>query len=168
MSSSTTAIDASRDRLAALRAGYLDDPRIHLRHASEPEPPAVTRSRAFGEAWAALSVGLLIAVLAVIVWFRILPPPLAIVVLLGSYLAIESFFDRNVMELVLRITVVLAILSALVLAVALSARAVPRRAARARAAARHRQPRGSPSPPPLTGAARVDAGTSSGRTTTIL
>ncbi len=56
--------------------------------------------------------------LAVIVWFRILPPPLAIVVLLGSYLAIESFFDRNIMELVLRITVVLAILSALVLAVA--------------------------------------------------
>ena len=41
-----------------------------------------------------------------------------IVVLLGSYLAIESFFDRNIMELVLRITVVLAILSALVLAVA--------------------------------------------------
>jgi hypothetical protein len=113
-----TAIDASRDRLAALRAGHLDDPRIHLRHASEPEPPAATRSRAFGEAWAALSVGLLIAVLAVIVWFRILPPPLAIVVLLGSYLAIESFFDRNIMELVLRITVVLAILSALVLAVA--------------------------------------------------
>ena len=38
--------------------------------------------------------------------------------LLGSYLAIESFFDRNIMELVLRITVVLAILSALILAVA--------------------------------------------------
>ena len=65
---------------------------------SEPEPPAVTRRRAFGEAWAALSVGLLIAALAVIVWFRILPPPLAIVVLLGSYLAIESFFDRNVVR----------------------------------------------------------------------
>ena len=63
------------DRLAALRAGQLDDPRLHLHHASEPEPPAVTRSRAFGEAWAALSVGLLIAALAVIVWFRILPPP---------------------------------------------------------------------------------------------
>ena len=113
-----TAISASRDRLASLQAGYRDDPRIHLHHASEPEPPSVTRSRAFGEAWAALSVGILIAALAVIVWFRILPPPIAIVVLLGSYLAIESFFDRNIMELVLRITVVLAILSALVLAVA--------------------------------------------------
>jgi len=111
-----TAIAAGRTRLTSLQAGVLDDPRIHLHHASEPEPPAVTRSRAFGEAWAALSVGLLIAALAVIVWFRILPPPVAIVVLFGSYLAIESFFDRNIVELVLKITVVLAMVSALILA----------------------------------------------------
>jgi hypothetical protein len=113
-----TVIAASHTRLANLQAGVLDDPRIHLHHASEPEPPAVTRSRAFGEAWAALSVGLLIAALAVIVWFKILPAPMAIVVLFGSYLAIESFFDRNVVELVLKITVVLALLSTLILAVA--------------------------------------------------
>ena len=111
-----TAIAASRDRLTALQAGYRDDPRLHLHHASEPEPPSVARRRAFGEAWAALSVGLLIAALAIIVWFRILSPPVAIVVLIGSYLAIESFFDRNVLELVLKITVVLAMLSALILA----------------------------------------------------
>jgi hypothetical protein len=112
-----TAIAASRDRLAALRAGHRDDPRLHLHHASEPEPPSVARRRAFGEAWAALSVGLLIAALAIIVWLRILPPPLAIVVLIGSYLAIESFFDRNVLELVLKITVLLAMISALILAI---------------------------------------------------
>ena len=112
-----TAIAAGHDRLAALRAGYRDDPRLHLHHASEPEPPSVARRRAFGEAWAALSVGLLIAALAIIVWFRILPPGLAIVVLIGSYLAVESFFDRNVLELVLRITVVLAMISALILAI---------------------------------------------------
>lgn len=110
-------IESGRERLAFLQAGKLDDPRTHLRHAAEPEPPAVARRRAFGEAWAALSVGLLIAALAVIVWFKILPAPLAIVVLLGSYLAIESFFDRNVVELVLKITVILAILSTLILAV---------------------------------------------------
>jgi hypothetical protein len=112
-----TAIAAGQDRLGALRAGKLDDPRLHLHHASEPEPPAVTRRRAYGEAWAAVSVGLLVAVLAFIVWFRILPPVTAIIVLFGSYLAIESFFDRNVMELVLRITMVLAIISAVILAV---------------------------------------------------
>ena len=110
-------IDSGRERLAFLQAGQLDDPRIHLHHAAEPEPPSVAQRRAFGEAWAALSVGLLIAALAVIVWFKILPAPLAIIVLLGSYLAIESFFDRNVVELVLKITVVLAILSSLILAI---------------------------------------------------
>jgi hypothetical protein len=82
-----------------------------------PEPPSVAERRAFGEAWAALSVGLLIAALAVIVWFRILPAPLAIVVLLASYLAIQSFFDKQIVELMLKITVVLAIVSALILAV---------------------------------------------------
>ena len=112
-----TAIEAGHDRLADLRAGHLDDPRLHLRHASEPEPPTVARGRAHREAWAAVSVGLLVAALAVVVWFRILPPPLAIVVLFGSYLGIEAFFNRGVMELVLRITVLLAIVSTIILAV---------------------------------------------------
>ena len=61
-----------RERVTALRAGLLDDPRAHLHHAAEPEPPAVAKRRAPGEAWAALSVGLLVAALAVVVWFRIL------------------------------------------------------------------------------------------------
>jgi len=111
----SAAIAAGNHRLAQLEAGQLDDPRGHLRHAAEPQPPADARRRAYGEAWAALSVGLLIVALAVIVWFRILPPVTAIVVLLASYIAIESFFDRNVGELLLRITVVLAIISSIIL-----------------------------------------------------
>ena len=82
-----------------------------------PEPPVVSQRRAFGETWAALSVGLLIAALAVIVWFRILPPFLAIVVLVGAYLAIEAFFSRRVQGMVLKISMALAIVTALVLAV---------------------------------------------------
>jgi hypothetical protein len=106
---------AGRERVARLQAGHLDDPRIHLRHAAEPEPPAVARRRAYGEAWAALSVGFLIVALALVVWFRILPPVTAIVVLVGAYVAIESFFDRNVGELLLRVTVFLAIISSIIL-----------------------------------------------------
>jgi hypothetical protein len=111
----TAAMAAGRERIGRLEAGHLDDPRIHLRHAAEPEPPSVARRRAYGEAWAALSVGVLIVALAVVVWFRILPPVTAIVVLLGSYIAIESFFDRNVGELLLRVTVFLAIISSIIL-----------------------------------------------------
>ena len=61
------AIAAARRRVTELEAGRMEDPRAHLRHASEPEPPIVAARRAYGETWAALSVGLLIAALAVIV-----------------------------------------------------------------------------------------------------
>jgi len=114
----TTAIEAGRRRAEDLRAGVLDDPRAHLRHAAEPEPQVETHRRALAETWAALSVGLLVVALAVILWFRILPPVLVIVVLFGSYLAIESFFRRDVRILLLRISLALAMLSALILAIA--------------------------------------------------
>ena len=113
----TRVITEARARLDALRAGVLDDPRAHLHHASEPEAPSESRRRAYGEAWAALSVGLLIVLLAVVVWLRILPPIVAIPVIFGGYLAIESFFDRSVGTLLLRIAMFLAIVSAIILAV---------------------------------------------------
>jgi hypothetical protein len=112
-----TAIEASRDRLRDLRAGHLDDPRAHLLHAAVPEPPTVAYRRALAEAWAALSVGLLIAALAAIVWLHILPPVTAIVVLLGSYLVIEAFFRKDMRILVLRVALLLAIVSVAILLV---------------------------------------------------
>jgi hypothetical protein len=113
----TRVIAAGNARLASIRAGVTDDPRGHLHHASEPEPPSHVRRRALGEAWAALSVGLLIALLAVVVWLRILPAVVAIPVVLGGYLAIEAFFDRSIGILLLRIAMFLAIISAIILAV---------------------------------------------------
>lgn len=109
------AIEAGRRRVTDLMAGHLDDPRGHLRHAAEPEPPVVAHRRQLAETWAALSVGILIAALALTLWFRLLPPPLAIVVLLGSYLVIESFFRRDVRILVLRVSMLLAIVSIAIL-----------------------------------------------------
>ena len=108
-------IEAGKRRLADLRAGHLDDPRAHLRHAAVPEPPVVARRRQLAETWAALSVGILIAALAVTLWFQILPPGMAVLVLLGSYLVIESFFNRDVRILVLRISMVLAFISVAIL-----------------------------------------------------
>jgi hypothetical protein len=111
------AIAAAERRVVELQAGRMEDPRAHLRHASEPEPPAARARRAHGETWAALSVGLLVVALAVIVWFKLLPPILAVVVLFGTYLAIEAFFSRAVAGLVLRISVALALITAIILAV---------------------------------------------------
>jgi hypothetical protein len=111
------AIQAGEREMAALQAGELGDPRVHLHHAAEPQPPVETKGRALAEAWAALSVGLLIAGLAIIVWLRILPPVLAVVVLFGSYLAIEAFLGNRTQVLVLRVTLVLAFVSAAILVV---------------------------------------------------
>ena len=97
-----------------MRAGVMDDPRGHLHHASEPEAPSTTRRRALGEAWAALGVGLLIVLLAIVVWLRILPPIVAIPVVLGGYLAIEAFFDRSIGVLLLRIAMFLAVIAAII------------------------------------------------------
>jgi hypothetical protein len=112
-----TAIEAGGRRLEALRGGYLDDPRSHLRHASEPEPPAETQRRRLAEAWAALSVGLLVIALAVIVWFRVMSPVLAILVLFGAYLGIEAFFRRDIRTLVLRFSMALALITFVILGV---------------------------------------------------
>jgi hypothetical protein len=112
-----TAIDAGGRRLDALRAGRLDDPRSHLRHASEPEAPVEAHRRRLAEAWAALSVGLLVVALAVIVWFRVMPPVLAIVVLFGAYLGIEAFFRRDIRTLVLRFSMALALVTFVILGV---------------------------------------------------
>jgi len=111
----TGAIAAAERRVTDLRAGRLEDPRAHLHHASEPEARNEGRRRAHGETWAALSVGLLVAALAVIVWFRILPPVVAVIALFGAYLAIEAFFSRAVQGLVLRISVALGIVTAIIL-----------------------------------------------------
>ncbi len=105
----------TRSYLARFDEGYRGDPRTHLSHAAHPEPPSLTKSRVFAETWAALSVGVLVTALAVILWFHILPvgPTLALLVI--GYLSIESFAQRRVETLLLRITVILAGVSAILL-----------------------------------------------------
>ena len=81
-----------------------------------PEPPDTTNRRVFAETWAALSVGVLVLALAVILWFRLLPIAPTLLLLVIGYLAIESFAQRRVETLLLRITVVLAAIASILLA----------------------------------------------------
>ncbi len=97
-------------------AGHRGDPRAHLEHAASPEPPDRTQRRIFAETWAAVSVGVLVIALAAILWFQVLPVGTTVVLLVIGYLAIESFAQRRVETLLLRVTVILASISALLLA----------------------------------------------------
>jgi hypothetical protein len=110
------AIAAARGFLERYDAGWRGDPRAHLSHAAAPERPDATRRRVFAETWAALSVGVLVLALAVILWFRLLPIAPTIALLVVGYLAIESFAQRRVETLLLRITVGLASVAAILLA----------------------------------------------------
>jgi hypothetical protein len=110
------AVSASEDWLARYDQGWRGDPRAHLAHAAVPEAPSTGRGRGFAEGWAALSVGILVIALAVILWFHLLPVPLTLIVLVIGYLAIESFAQRRVETLLLQVTVLLAAVAALLLA----------------------------------------------------
>ena len=110
------AIAAARAFLVRYDAGYRGDPRSHLSHAAVPELPDTTNRRVFAETWAALSVGVLVLALAVILWFRLLPIAPTILLLVIGYLAIESFAQRRVETLLLRITVILAAIASILLA----------------------------------------------------
>jgi hypothetical protein len=107
---------AARAYLERSDAGDRGDPRAHLAHAAHPEPPAQTRQRVFAETWAALSVGVLVLALALILWFHILPVGPTVALLVTGYLAIESFAQRRVETLLLRVTVLLAMISTVLLA----------------------------------------------------
>jgi hypothetical protein len=110
------AIAAQQGFLVRYDAGYRGDPRSHLSHAAVPEAPDTTNRRVFAETWAALSVGVLVLALAVILWFRLLPIAPTLLVLVIGYLAIESFAQRRVETLLLRITVILAAIASILLA----------------------------------------------------
>ncbi len=110
------AVTAAEGWLERWDAGWRGDPRGHLSHAATPEPPDTTRRRVFAETWAALSVGVLVIALASILWFHLLPWGGALALLILGYLAIESFAQRQFELLLLRVTVALASVSAVLLA----------------------------------------------------
>ena len=110
------AVTASEAWLERWDSGWRGDPRGHLTRAAAPEPPDTTRRRVFAETWAALSVGVLVIALAGILWFHLLPWGGALVLLILGYLAIESFAQRQFELLLLRVTVALALVSAVLLA----------------------------------------------------
>jgi hypothetical protein len=110
------AVTASETWLERWDGGWRGDPRGHLTQAAVPEPPDTTRRRVFAETWAALSVGVLVIALAGILWFELLPWGGALALLILGYLAIESFAQRRFELLLLRVTVALAMVSAVLLA----------------------------------------------------
>ena len=104
--------------LARAQAGDQGDPRAHLRHDHRPQPPDVQRYGRLVEFWSAISAGVLLIVLVVSIYLDLLALWAAPFFAIGAYVAIEAAFRRRLVELLLRVTLALATIAALVLVIA--------------------------------------------------
>jgi hypothetical protein len=114
--STSDAVRAMHRELERIEAGDPGDPRAHLRQPHRPVPEADIRYGRLVEFWSALSVGLLLLSIAVLVWFSLVPWWGALLIAFAAYVVLEAAFRRRLMLLTLRIELGLAVVGAVILA----------------------------------------------------
>jgi hypothetical protein len=110
-----TRIEALSLHAARVEAGERCPPDAHLRHPHRPASSADMRLGRLAEGWAAVSVGLLMLSLVALVIMAQQYLALGIVVLIALVLAIESTFRRRLYLFITRLTIALAVASAVIL-----------------------------------------------------
>jgi len=110
------AIDLARRELAAAERGEMGDPRAHLRHDQRPQPEEVHRYGRIVELWSAVSAGALLIFIVSAIYLGIFGPVATVVVAVVGYIVIEAATRRRLIDTILRATLVLAVIGAIVLA----------------------------------------------------
>jgi hypothetical protein len=100
---------------AQLRAGQRTPARAHLHRAHYPASDARLRFNRFAEAWAAVSIGLMLISFVILVLFAQQYLVWGLVALVSLMVLVEAGFRRQLAQLVTTITVGLAIISGLIL-----------------------------------------------------
>jgi len=108
---------AAREELAKIRAGDWGDPRSHLSHEHHPIPAEETRYGIIIEVWSAISVSLLLIATVALIYLGILSVWVAILVVIAAYAFVEAAFQRRLTTMLLRLTLILAVIGAVVLGV---------------------------------------------------
>ena len=109
-----TAADIDAD-LRRVERGEPGDPRAHLRFVAHPEDPSLARRSRILDVWSAVGIATAIVLLGGLLivgvdwWWVGLP------VILAGYVAIEALVRRRFLILLLNVTVLLAIIAALIL-----------------------------------------------------
>lgn len=106
---------ACRDHLGRLKAGDLGDPQAHVQHKHAPEAPGEARRGRIAELWAAVSTGILLLLGVVLLATDITGPIVAVGLVIGTVLLVESILTGHLERLLLNVTIVLAVLASLVL-----------------------------------------------------
>ncbi len=109
-------IAATQSSLARIEAGDWGDPRGHIRNAHNPEPPAQKQWR-IAEYWGASSASLLLlAFIGLTVWDSS-RWWIWILAIAGAYIVIEAILHQRLTGLLPRITLVLAVVTAVLLVI---------------------------------------------------
>jgi len=107
--------EALDDHAARLRSGEKGSPRAHLSRAQKPVSELKLRASRLAEAWAAVSVGLTLVGLVLLVVYAREYLIFALVASIAVFLFIEAGFRGRLVNLVSSTTVGLAVVSALII-----------------------------------------------------
>jgi hypothetical protein len=113
-------IGAARQTLQQIEAGDFGDPRVHLHHDQRPQPDADRRYGRIVETWSAVSVSLLLLLLIGLLYTDVVPTWAAFAIAIAGYVVIEAAFRRRLLSLGLVLTLVLAIIGGIILAITYS------------------------------------------------
>ncbi len=103
-------------RLNQMKAGGQDDPRAHIRHLAEPDDSTqVLRFDRAAETWAAISLSLLMFAIAALIFLAPKYIWASLVIILILFVVAESFLRGAFVQTVGRITLILAMITALIL-----------------------------------------------------
>jgi len=109
-------LEAAAAALERAEAGDLGDPRAHLRQDHRPQPPEEQRYGRLVELWSAISAGVLLIVLVAVMALAIIPIWAALLLALGGYVAIEAATRGRLVQLAMTLTLSLAVVGAIILA----------------------------------------------------
>ena len=109
------AIEAGEESLARLQAGQLGDPQAHLEHVQRPTDRRDIAHGRIVELWSAMSIGVVLLATVIPFYLGLVPWWGALLIGVGGYLVIESVLRRRVQILLVRLTLVLAVISAVAL-----------------------------------------------------
>ena len=108
-------IEAGEASLARLRAGELGDPHAHLKHVQRPTDKREIAHGRIVELWSAVSIGVVLIATVVPFYLGLVPLWAALLIGVGGYLIIEAVTRRRLQLLLVRLTLVLAVISGVLL-----------------------------------------------------
>ena len=110
-------IGATELELARVERGDLGSPTAHLHHAMHPMPTEASRYGRLVEFWSAISIGILLLAEVFMLGTGIVPWYSALLIGVGGYLLVEAAFRRRLTQLLLKLTLLFAVLSLVILGI---------------------------------------------------